>query len=315
MTMNDALLVMGIDGGGTKTKVLLAETDGGSSEPRIVGEGIGGPSNAVAIPFEQAAANVAEAIRQATAEAQIDVKQVCAVCFAMAGAGRESVRDSWQQWSQSQGVSNGVVVSDVAAVFAASCKSGVGVALISGTGSVAYGQNSKGQTARVGGWGHLISDEGSGYWIARQALKAIVQAEDGLAVPTLLTAKFLEELQVDTVTELVREVSRYDRRETANWSSLVFQAAKEDEVADKILRQASTHLSTSVVNVANQLKLGSEFEVGLAGGILIHNDSFRAKLIAELSNSGMSPSCTLIEEPVNGALELAIQYSKPADGH
>ena len=307
IAMNDATLVMGIDGGGSKTQVCIAVIGDQSSDRRIVGRGMGGPSNAVAIPFDEAASNVSDAIRQATNDAQIDLNQIKTVCLAMAGAGRESVRESWQQWSQDQALVHSVIVPDVSAVYAAGCKSKVGIAVISGTGSVVFGQNLESQFERVGGWGHLIGDEGSGFWITQQALKAVVQAEDGMAASTLLTAKFLEKLQVSSVKELAREAAQFDHRTWASWSSIVFQAAAEDTVAEDILRRAISHLSSGVIHVAKQLQLGHEFDFAIAGGVFVHNQSFQSRLITELRNQGVHPRCTLVEEPVNGAIEIAVQ--------
>lgn len=305
--MNETRIVLGVDGGGSKTQACIATIGDRSSAARIVGRGFAGPSNAIATSFTVAATNVTEAIRQATNVAEIELDQVNAVCLAMAGAGRESVKSSWRNWCDEQNLVNYEIVSDVSAVFAAGCQSGTGVAVISGTGSIVFGCNAMNQTARAGGWGHLISDEGSGYWIAQQALKAVVQAEDGIADATLLTAKFLEKLNTNSVKELVREVAEFDRRTWASWSSMVFQAANQDAIANDVLCRAATHLSNNVCHVARQLDLGSEFDIAMAGGVFIYNESFRSSLVAKLQRQAIQPRCTVVETPVDGAIELAIR--------
>lgn len=305
--MSNVIRVLGVDGGGSKTQALLAELDHPLSKPRTIGQGISGPSNTVVTSFDHAVSNVTEAIGQATNEAKIDLTQIDAVCLAMAGAGRDSVKKAWHQWAQQRGILKCLVVPDVHAVLAAGCKSGNGIAVISGTGSMTYGQNEAGLSARVGGWGHLISDEGSGYWITRQAFKAIVQAEDQVASKTVLTTKFLEELQVATVTELVRVINRFDRQTWASWSKLVFQAAEEDQAAEDILNRAILHLAKNIQSVAKQLNLGPEIEIGFSGGILVHNEQFRNRLTTECSHLGIQPRCTLVKVPATGAMKIAIQ--------
>src|SRR5205085_1278058 len=84
-----------------------------------------------------------------------------------------------------------------------------GIVIIAGTGSIVYGRNQRGEAARAGGWGHLIGDEGSGYWIGREALAAVMRAEDGRGPSTRMTADILEFFTVADVSRLPRIV--YDR--------------------------------------------------------------------------------------------------------
>ena len=195
--------VLGVDGGGTKTEAWLANCGVGLLPARL-GVGTGGPSNPHAVGLEAAQQNILATVQAAFSVAQVKPHPVAAACLALAGVGRESIREAMQAWSQSVGFAERVqVVHDAQAVLHAGADTGCGVALISGTGSFAYGETSLGRVARSGGWGYLWGDEGSGFALGRSVLQAVARASDGRGPDTLLTPLVLERYRLRQSTELI----------------------------------------------------------------------------------------------------------------
>jgi N-acetylglucosamine kinase-like BadF-type ATPase len=177
----------------------------------------------------------------------------------------------------------------MAVLYAANYK-GVGVALIAGTGSIAFGRNRNEQTARCGGLGLHMSDAGSGYAIAMAALKAGLEI-DGVEIASS------------------QQVADMQRWEIAALAQLVFQASDAgNEQATAIVSAAVHDLANLVINVAEELELADRlFTLGLTGGVLIHRGDVRAQIMRELSTHGLTASAVAIADPVMGALQLALR--------
>ena len=154
--------MLGIDGGGSKTAAWLA-----FGPTQIVGRGRTGPGNPRAVGFDQALMNIDAAVEAAFQEAALARVPAESACLAVAGTGREADRARVLDWARQRSLAKRVeVVHDAEPLLAAGTPEGWGIALISGTGSLAYGRSASGATARTGGWGYLIGDEGSGYALA-----------------------------------------------------------------------------------------------------------------------------------------------------
>ena len=175
-------LLLGVDGGGSKTVAWLATGDPGES-PRTLGRGAAGPSNPLAVGFDTALANLDTAIDAAFRDAQSARCRVAAATLGLAGSDRGTVREKVEQWAcgefrEASGEYRGasdrqlaervVIVHDAALVLAAAVGNSSGIALISGTGSLVFGRDTAGRTARAGGWGWLLGDEGSGFALRRR---------------------------------------------------------------------------------------------------------------------------------------------------
>ena len=303
-------LVLGIDGGGTKTVAWLGVYPS-QGEPTIVGRGRAGPANPQAVGFPAATDNLARAIGRAFEQARVEVGPVAAAVLALAGSDRDENRRVFSDWANQRHLAARFrIVHDAVAVLAAGSPEGWGVALIGGTGSLAYGQSPDGQEARAGGWGFLFGDEGSGYAIAVAGLRAAAKSADGRGEPTLLLDVFLEHLNLTRPEQLVRAVYpiAYDRRAIAQLAELVTQvAAADDRVAQRILDDAASELATMVAAVAAKLEFpGSQFPLALAGGILLGESGLRERLDSCMASLGLQPeSVTPVAEPVAGAVLLA----------
>jgi len=188
MTNQNKAFLIGVDGGGSKTVALLSDSDG-----RLLGLGTGGPSNYHVTGMQAAGAALTQSVRAAFANAGLEPCSPRAICLGLSGVDRPADQAEIQAWLDAEMPgTQAVIVNDAELVLAAGTPAGWGVALICGTGSIAYGRTQEGRTARAGGWGYLLGDEGSGYAIGLAALRAVVRASDGRAPHTRLTHSILE---------------------------------------------------------------------------------------------------------------------------
>jgi N-acetylmuramic acid 6-phosphate etherase len=297
--MSNAPLVLGIDGGGTKTVACLASGD------EILGRGSAGPGNPRAAGFETAQANIAAAIAAAFAAARLPQTAVAAACFGLAGAGRASEQEQIAAWAVTRGIARQVkVTGDAEPILAAASSENAGVVLICGTGSLAWGRNAAGETARCGGWGYLMGDEGSGYAIALAGLRAAMRAADGRGPATELLPLFQNALAAKTPEELVGQVygPEMTREKLAALAGVVFAA--QDPVAAGIVAAAAQDLRELVTTVAERLNLPAGYSLALTGGVFMHQREYAAQVAAPCS-----ANWTLVTEPVRGAVALARQLS------
>jgi len=176
-------IVVGIDGGGSKTHAMVADEQG-----RTIAETVG-PGSAVRPGRAEESANViTEVVRDALASCEMTHVTPRALCVGVAGAGREAERQElWQALVGRDLAAELVIHSDFSIALDDAFGDGPGVLLISGTGSVAFGRGPTGTTARCGGWGPMCGDEGSGAWIGRKALSVVTAAADGREPETALT--------------------------------------------------------------------------------------------------------------------------------
>lgn len=302
-------LVLGIDGGGTKTEAWLA-TVSPAGESSAIGRGIADSSNVRAVGWEQALANVTHSIQLAWEDAQQTPRTVEYAVLALAGSGQKEMSERLTSWAQNQGFSEQVeIIHDARAVLEAGSESGWGVALISGTGSVAYARNPAGKVAVSGGWGYWFGDEGSGFWIGQAALRAIANAADQLGPETRLTQAVLDRLEISEPKEILTALSSAGdvRSGIASLADLVTTAAeKGDEVATQIIDEAARHLAEIVISAAKKGEIQSSSPLSLAGGVLNGSPRIRESLFRYLADSGHHYSTVeIVSNPVVGCLRLA----------
>ena len=308
-------LVLGVDGGGTKTVAWLA-TLKAQSAGKPLGSGHSGPGNPRSIGFETALANIDAAIDAAFVDAKLRPATIESACIALAGADRPVDRSHVEAWAARRRLSRQLqVVNDAEPILAAASPEAVGVALICGTGSFACGRSSSGAIARCGGWGYLFGDEGSGYDIALAGLRAAARAADGRNAPTLLLQNFQQRLGVTTPSGLVEAIYQpgTGRQQIADLSQVVFDAARQhDPCAREIIIQATDHLCELVQTLVRRLDLTTgEYSLALAGGVLMHWPEFCNAVVNRLADIDATPgSVTLVPEPVSGAIAMARRFGK-----
>jgi N-acetylmuramic acid 6-phosphate etherase len=306
-------LYLGIDGGGTGTVALLVRGVPDAHPPWVVlGRGESGPSNLQSVGSAGAQQALDEAVSRAFAAAGLKRVKVIAVCLGLAGAGRPEDQAVVRAWAERIGLAEAVeVTADAPLLLAAGTPAGWGVALVAGTGSMAYARSPEGAAARAGGWGHLLGDEGSGYALALSGLRAVVRAADGRGPVTALTERLLGALGVSEPADLVGAIYRggRDRAALAALAPVVLQRADEgDVVALSVVREAADDLAATAVAAARQLGPGREsVPLALAGGVLVGSPSYRQRVLDALAARGLQcDPVTLVREPAEGAVRLAV---------
>jgi N-acetylglucosamine kinase-like BadF-type ATPase len=208
-----------------------------------------------------------------------------------------------------------LVVNDALVALEAGIPGQPGVVIISGTGSIAYGRNRDNEAARAGGWGYVLGDEGSGYWIGRAALRAVLRASDERGPRTALTPLLLRHFGVSQAQSLLHEVYHTNLKPSAigALARCVQQAFGEgDQVAIGILRSAADELEGSGLSVSRRLGLlGQAFEFVLSGGIFLAVPWLKDELQRRLPVSARGSSVRLLDrEPAAGAVALALQEAR-----
>lgn len=183
---------------------------------QTLGFGYSGPSNPYSLGYDQTFANTLEAIRNAFLQSQLPQQTVASIAICMAGAGRDEEAKRIRTWALSQGLADHVHVGDDIALvrWAALWEMATTqtwdsiVTLIAGTGSIACCTDRNGNTERVGGWGYLLGDEGSGFWIGLQSLKSLFVAHDQKRPLSRMQRELLEAMRCHSITELIPAVYR-----------------------------------------------------------------------------------------------------------
>jgi N-acetylglucosamine kinase-like BadF-type ATPase len=292
-------LYMGIDGGGSNLRVVIVDeqmqirvtVQRGTANPRIIGQ-------------EQSAALIQDALREALAQV---TEPVHGVGIGIAGASAVYARDWLVNVIH-------VVLPDVHIAAGSDYEIALvgangtreGVLLLAGTGSVAFGVNAAGQSLQVGGWGYLLGDEGSGYWIGMKALQVVTKIIDGqLQATSSLKQQIMDELQLPQSSDILAWV--YGQKPTpvasvAQLSGIVLEAAASgDEQAQMIITQAADQLVHLARTTMRQLNM-SEARIAFAGGLLESQNRLSAQVIEKL---GLSEHPQAQYPPMIGAALLA----------
>jgi len=246
---------VGIDGGGTKTRCVLAD------ETMVLATAMSGGSNIVRLGETQAREALHTAVRQVCAIANISPAQIRAICIGAAGADRPAITakirtiliELTSETAPEIALTKIEVVGDMTIALEAAFGAGPGVIAIAGTGSIAYGRDANGRTARAGGWGFAVSDEGSGHWIGRRAISAILSAHDR-GLETALTAMVLQAWKLNTIDELVRQANSTPPPDFPRLFPIVLRAADEgDSAARDLLTDAGGKLAALAAIVFRRL--------------------------------------------------------------
>ena len=307
--MRENTFALGIDGGGTKTVALLG-TASEDSSVQTLGRGLSPSSNINAVGWERMALHLRQAIDAAWAESGCTYEKADTAVFALAGAGRKEIRNRVTEWALREEIADRVeVIHDGEAALLAGTPEGQGVALIAGTGSVAYAHNLDLQTQIAGGWGYWFGDEGSAFWLGQQALRAVTLAVDGRGPETALTSAILAELTVSDPRRMITALNAVSdpRQAIAELTRTVFATAETgDAVASEIVDTGAKHLVALVRSAAEKSGFQNSFPLALAGGVLCGSEYYRNKLRSYLAESDIDPQeIQLVPEPALGALKLA----------
>lgn len=285
----------GIDGGGTKTKVVCVTEKG--EEAKLFG-----PFNLNSIGAER----FSQLLRE-IGDYLSSIGSCQALCIGSAGVSNSTMVQMVTDAMNVCGIHNWKLVGDQEIALTGALDGAPGIALIAGTGSICFGRAEDGTTARSGGWGHLIGDEGSGYALGRDALAAVARAFDGYGEKTALTALLVSQLELSTQREIISYTYGGDKSRVAALSRLVEQAAREgDEVARSIIRKNAKEMAALVAAVEQRLHLG-ETQVAMLGGMLENDTMLRAEFKRVMA--GLCPRITCVA-PNHDAAEGAVMMAK-----
>jgi N-acetylglucosamine kinase-like BadF-type ATPase len=296
--------VIGLDAGGTKTVCLLADLDG-----RVHAEARAGGANLQAVGELEVEKVLHDVMDRVTGDRSIAPS---AIVLGMAGVDRADDAQVMHRVLRRIGFkARTLITNDALIALVAAVGHDPGVVLIAGTGSIAYGRNARDQAARAGGWGYVLGDEGSGYWIGRHALRAVVRESDGRGHATAMTPLVLAHFGVSKPDDLVHAV--YDgalKPPAIAAVARAVQAAAEagDELALQVLTVGARELASSARAVINRLGLRDEaFDIVLSGGVMQAVPRLAAEVETQLTI--MAPRCRvqrLQREPAHGAVALAV---------
>ena len=239
---------LGVDGGQSSTTALIADDKG-----RILGVGNAGPCNHVAGAEARTKfmAVVGNCVSQAIAAAGLGPPpQFAAACFGFSGGAEDKETYSRELVSSARYK----FTHDAAIALTGATEGYAGIVVIAGTGSIAYGRNPSGRTARAGGWGHLYGDEGGAFDIVRRALRAILQCEEGWGSATDLYGQMLQATHTGSANELLHRFYAMSRHEIATFAPLITAAGEAgDGVALSIIDEAADALAWYVEGVFRNL--------------------------------------------------------------
>jgi len=316
----DDLVAIGVDGGGTKTSTCCVSV----SSKKVLSNIKTGSTNWNSVGAEVAKASLSSGILESIKQANSEGSKVAGIVLSMSGVDRPADKILVTSWIKEilphLSESSIHIYSDAVAALA-SGTNGIlhGVVVISGTGMISYGFEKSVKEKRAGGWGPLLGDEGSGYQIAYDVLKAVVCAHDGRGPETQLLKDVVETLEIEDPTQLIPwAYNEADRswKKFADLAPLAYKCAKNgDSVALKILDNAAEQLLNTISAVVNGLDFGpnKSFPMVLAGGNLTHEGSLLSKLLEEKLKKSF-PNCEIahpmIEPEVAAALLGANKYLK-----
>jgi glucosamine kinase len=295
--------LLGIDGGATKTLAAVLDL-----EQRTIHLAHAGPSNEDAVGSRAAVAALVDVAEEAMERAGVGAEQLAAAVLAVAGTDTDAivrqVRAVHEDW---------IVVNDVVGAWAAATDAQPGIGAISGTGSNVFGVGPDGRAWRVGGWGHLLGDEGSGYWLGVESIRAALHDRDGSGPQTALSdavVEFFGAPSVEAVASLVYS-KPLSKSEIAAFTVETCRLAEQgDAVARELYRRGAGQLAAQVAVVARETGLAQvhSFPLGLIGSVFKAGPLFAEPLAAAVRESAPGAQVAIVEmAPVGGSLQLALR--------
>lgn len=298
-------LFVGVDGGGTHTRVLVVDERGTE-----LGTGDGDGSAIRPGAAEHSAKVIRDVVRRALAEHADHA--VRAVCVGVAGAGRDQERESLQTALEATSLAGSViVVTDAEIALEDAFGAGPGVLLTAGTGSIAWGKGPTGVMARCGGWGPVIGDEGGGAWIGRRALGVAAASTDGREPDTALGAAICSSLGLSAMEDLIPWAAAAAPADLGALAPVVLEvAATGDLRANSLVTLAVEELALHVRTLARRLFADERaaFRLAMHGGLLAPKSLLRRRLEQRLKT--IAPGATVLAErvvPERGAVRFAMR--------
>ncbi len=309
--------ILGVDGGGTKTTVQIADTGG-----KVISQAVSGSSSYKSVGINRAIGNLNTAVFDAVKKLKVprDIYFISS-CFGFAGhdAGegpriyREIVFN--KKLRKYLNPRRTIICNDTRIGLKIGSESKNKIIIIAGAGSNCFGINEDGKQAGASGWDFILADEGSGYSVGLKALKAIMKAYDGRGEKTLLSKTILQELNLNEIPDLIKWAygELFPKDKISALAETVGNTAKMgDKVSIDILAEEAEEAVISVITVADKLGFkDKDFDLVLVGGLFKCKEYFRDIFINRLrENFPKIKFMPLIENPVEGAIKMAIERFK-----
>jgi N-acetylglucosamine kinase-like BadF-type ATPase len=310
--------VLGFDGGGTKTDCVLKDESGA-----VLARSQAGPSNPLRVGFGAAIASIREAARQALAQAALpEGATAAALCAGLAGAGPPESAEKIRALLAAEFPESKVQVCTDLDLALAATGDGPVIVLLAGTGSFAVGRNTAGETARAGGYGSQIGDEGSAYDIGRRAVLTAMHENDRSGVDSLLGQRLLRELGCADWSEVkARAQAASDEvfprlfsvvATVADWIETSSESSAETAARNSargILRAAAFDLGSLADNLAERLHLrGTRFVIAKTGGMIGRSKYLENQLDEHLKSAfPLAEIGVLRVSPAEAAAQLALR--------
>lgn len=302
---------LGIDGGGTNCRAAIVNDSGD-----VLAEGQAEAANFLRVGLERAVAHIKSAVHQACERAGINPAQITAACIGLAGVSHpDHNRQMLNALKEVLPIPDISLETDARVALAGATGNKAGVVVIAGTGSIACGINDRGRFARSGGWGPIMGDEGSGSYIGRRALEAVMMAWDYRGKPTSMMDPVLKHFGVGSPPELTTVIYDSSSKEKgevqakiAQLSRIAVRAAQEgDSVAREILTDAAEELAKTAIAVIEQLRMEHEtFRVAYVGGVFEAGELILKPLREAIQK--VAPAAEIappLDSPVIGAVKMA----------
>ncbi|KUO63666.1 hypothetical protein APF79_00220 [bacterium BRH_c32] len=298
-------LLIGIDGGGSKTKCLLSDKG-----MNIISSSAGGPTNFMAIGMDKAVENAVDVIRKSFSLVDVINSKLVSVVIATAGAGRKNdafefgyrVKDKLKNIIAVEEMN---VVTDAEAALEGSLDGEAGVIVICGTGSIVFAKDKSGEHFRSGGLGKILGDEGSGYSLGLKGLTLVSKELDGQKISTKLTSVIKNKFNLSDIHQLINHVYKGSPEYADIGIEVINCASDGDEVCLNLINDEITELVNQVYAVSKKINK-DDFKIALLGG-LIENHNFYKELIKKKLNESFTSIQVIepINKPEYGALIIA----------
>jgi len=295
---------IGIDGGGSFSRLVAVD-----EKMQIICRQEGKSTNIASIGYDGVLENIKSLFAELNSANGMSLAACQGICIGTAGVGLTENARLMEQIFRSMGyIGKLKIITDGELVLIAESKGAPGVAVISGTGSIAYAMDGFGNTLRAGGWGHLIDDEGSGYGIGIDAIKCALMDIDGRGEKTILTDMIVQHFNLERIDDVLKYVygADFTKARIAEAALLVYRAFKDgDRVAALIQDRAAAALVALATALIEKTGL-DKHKIVISGSVLLQNSDIRSKFCTAIA--GNFPGMKIVErneDPEVGAAHLA----------
>lgn len=300
--------VIGVDGGGTKTELILLDRSA-----NVIGKAKCGNTNYQVVGGKNLKEELLNGFSVLINSTNFSTHKIDHIFLGLAGAGRESdQKEITAHFNDTEYAGKISVGSDAIVALAGAFGMTPGIIIISGTGAICFGKNNEGKIARSGGWGYLLGDEGSGYFIGREAIIAALKDFDGRGEKTKLRLVIEQQFHLSSIDQIIPQIyqNKIDRVAIADLAPIVFDLATKGEfIAEEIIRQTGRELGLLAKAVAQRLHFeNDEIKVALIGSIFKQKDMLINGISKELYE--ISWNIEILDPmfaPQYGAALLALQ--------